>query len=383
MTAMALSTSTENIELILIRKFIGLPWGLVLLASAISFTGIAMLYSVAGGSFEPWASRQTIHFIIGIIFMVTIALIDIKFWYGFAYFGYILGLALLVLVEFRGVEGGLGAQRWLNIGGFRFQPSEIAKIMLVLALARYFNDVHYNNIKRLTTLIVPAILIGLSSLLVLKQPNLGTAAIMIMMSGAVVFLAGIGWKKFVIAGIAIAIVIPVAWQQGLVKDYQKQRVITFLNPESDPLGSGYNIIQSKIAIGSGGFFGKGFLNGTQSRLSFLPEKQTDFIFSIVAEEFGFVGGAAMVILYGLIIMMAMRIGTGCYSQFGQLMALGVAALLFLHVFINIGMVSGILPVVGVPLPLLSYGGSSMISTFIGLGFILNAHAHKDVDVNTD
>ena len=248
----------------------------------------------------------------------------------------------------------------------------------MLAVARYYHRLHPNNIQKITSLFFPAMLVGLSSLLVLQQPNLGTAAIMVMMSAVLVFMGGVSWKKFALAGIIAVAMLPVVWMQ--MHDYQKRRVETFLNPESDPLGAGYNIIQSKIAIGSGGIWGKGFLKGTQSQLNFVPEKQTDFIFAIVAEEWGMVGGLVVIALYAGLIFSGILIATRAYSTFGRLLAYGVVTLLFLHVFINIGMVMGLLPVVGVPLPLISYGGTNMISTLIGLGFVLNVQVHRKTEI---
>lgn len=366
-------------EIAVIRKIINLPWGFLFLMTIISTIGFIALYSAAKGNIDPWASKQMVRFAIAIPIMVFIAIMNIHLWFRFAYIGYGFCLVLLILVDVVGTTG-MGAQRWLNIGGFFFQPSELMKVFLVLSLARYFHMLHWSNLKRLLSLIVPAILIGVSAVLVLRQPNLGTATIMVMASLAILFLGGVSWKKFAVAGILFAALLPFAWNH--MHDYQKRRVYTFLNPESDPLGAGYNIIQSKIAIGSGGFWGKGFLNGTQSQLSFVPEKQTDFIFAIIAEEFGFVGCLLTIILYAFLIISGMKIGTRCTSTFGKLMAYGVTVILFLHVFINIGMVTGILPVVGVPLPLLSYGGSSMISTLIGFGFILNAHVHREEQIHT-
>lgn len=365
---------------IIIEKFRLLPRSLLGIAALLSFIGLSMLFSAAKGNIDPWASRQFYHVVLGMLIMLIIALIDIRFWFKTAYAGYIFGLMLLLLVDVVGVTG-MGAQRWINIGGFRFQPSELMKVLLVISLARYFHMLHLNNVKRLSSLSIPALLIAVSALLVLRQPNLGTTIIMVATSVSVIFMSGVGWKKFVVAGVLVIGLMPLAWNH--LHDYQKQRVYTFLNPESDPLGAGYNIIQSKIAIGSGGIWGKGFLNGTQSQLSFVPEKQTDFIFSIIAEEFGLWGGIVIIALFILLILSSMKIGLQCQNRFGRLMAFGITTIFFLHAFINIGMVMGILPVVGVPLPLLSYGGSSMISTWIGIGFICNAHIHAETKISRD
>ena len=274
-----------------------------------------------------------------------------------------------------GVEGGLGAQRWLALGGFRFQPSELMKVFLVLALARYYHSLHHNNLHKLRSIILPIILTGMAAGLILIQPNLGTASIITMVALIIIFMTGISWKKIIFVAIIGISALPVLW--GNMHDYQKRRVDTFLNPEKDPLGAGYNIIQSKIAIGSGGVTGKGFTKGTQSQLNFVPEQQTDFIFSIVAEEFGFIGSFIVLFLYGLLFFMAKRISDSCKSMFGAIVSMGMVSIIFVHVFINIGMVSGILPVVGVPLPLISYGGSSLISTLIAIAFVANAYIHRE------
>jgi rod shape determining protein RodA len=277
-----------------------------------------------------------------------------------------------------GVVGGLGAQRWLRIGSFQFQPSELMKVFLVLGLARYYHLLHFNNLHRLISLVFPLGLTALAAGLILIQPNLGTAAITCMVAGIMMFITGISWKKIIFVVTAVLLALPILW--GQMHDYQKKRVHTFLNPEDDPLGAGYNIIQSKIAVGSGGIVGKGFLNGSQTQLNFVPEKQTDFIFSILAEEFGFLGSLILLGLYTTMFILARNISQGCTSVYAKSVALGMSSIIFVHVFVNIGMVIGILPVVGVPLPLVSYGGSSLISSFIAVAFIVNAHIHRNVHV---
>ena len=362
-------------DLILLYKMARMPWMLFFLMFVVVSIGCAVLYSASGGDFNPWAARQFTRFAVGIPVMLLIAMIDIRFWFKISYVLYVFGIGLLIAVMFFGVEGGLGAQRWLNIGGFKFQPSELMKVFLVLALARYYHVLHMNNVKKWWSLIVPLMMIGVAVILILKQPNLGTAAIVALLGAILLFLAGVSWKLFFVGIVAVVIMVPVAWN-FVMHDYQKQRVITFLDPESDPLGAGYNIIQSKIAIGSGGFWGKGFVNGTQSQLAFVPERQTDFIFSIYAEEFGFVGGVFLIALYALILIYALMISIRCENTYARIMSMGMASILFIHVFVNMGMVMGLLPVVGVPLPLLSYGGSSMLATQIAFGFIFNASAHR-------
>jgi rod shape determining protein RodA len=350
---------------------------LLLLVMAACATGFAMLYSAAQGSFDPWASRQMIRFAMIFPVLVLVALIDIQVWFRYAYVLYGIGLVTLVAVEIAGFVG-MGAQRWINLGGVNFQPSEMMKIFLVLAIAHYFHAIHKNNITKLGYLSFPSLLLLVPAALVLVQPNLGTSFIILMTGVGLFFMAGIGWKKFVVVGVMGLSLLPVLW--GHMHDYQKRRVMTFLDPETDPLGAGYNIIQSKIAIGSGGLVGKGFLQGSQSQLSFLPEKETDFIFTMLAEEFGFVGGVAIVVLYVSIIFCCIRISFAAESYFGKLVAFGMGLILFLHMMINMAMVMGLIPVVGVPLPMLSYGGSSLISMLIGLAFVQNIHIHKDVPV---
>jgi rod shape determining protein RodA len=340
--------------------------------------GFMMLYSAARGEVSPWADRQFIRFLVLLPVMLFIAITDIRIWYRHAYLLYGFGILGLVGVEIAGFVG-MGAQRWIKIGGFTFQPSELMKVLLVLALARYFHALHMNNVGRLVFLIVPGALVGLPAGLVLIQPNLGTATIILLTGAGVMFMAGIGWKKFLAVGIVVAACLPFAW--GSLHDYQKQRVYTFLDPESDPLGSGYNIMQSKIAIGSGELHGKGFLQGSQSQLSFLPEKETDFIFTMLAEEFGFLGGLTVMLLYMTLIITGFIIAIHSMSFFGKLIASGISIILFIHMFINMAMVMGLIPVVGVPLPMLSYGGSSLISIMIAVGFVLSVHVHRDVVVH--
>lgn len=352
-----------------------LYWPLVGLIVLLNLIGIAMLYSAAKGNMDPWASRQMARFLVMVPVMVIIALVDIQFWVRIAYWLYGFGVVLLVVVEIMGFVG-MGAQRWVNVGGMNFQPSEYMKVALVLALARYYHFVHGNEINRLMVMAPVALLMLVPAALILKQPNLGTASILLMTGAGVMFLAGITWKLFAVGIVGAVSSVPLIWH--FLHDYQKRRVYTFLDPESDPLGAGYNIMQSKIAIGSGEFFGKGFLEGSQSQLNFLPEKQTDFIFTMLAEEFGMMGGVTILFFYALLIFMGFRIALVCRNQFGRLVAGGVSAVMFIHLFINVAMVMGLIPVVGVPLPFLSYGGSVLIAMMVGYGFVLNAYVYRDV-----
>jgi rod shape determining protein RodA len=370
-------TLRRNPELTLGQKVWHLNWGLVLLICLLAAIGLAMLYSAASGAWEPWALRQAVRFAGGAVLMFAAALIDIRFWFRMSYPLYFAALALLVLVEVMGTIG-MGAQRWINLGVIQLQPSEVMKIALVMALARYFHGVSFADIGRPTYLLVPLMLVAAPALLVLKQPDLGTAGMLLMVGGALFLVAGVRWWKFLLLGIAGGGAVPVAW--NFLHDYQKKRVLTFLDPESDPLGSGYHILQSKIALGSGGIFGKGYLQGTQSHLNFLPEKQTDFIFTMLAEEWGMAGGLALLTLFLLVFVYGFAIAIRSRSQFGRLLAMGLTVNLFLYVFINIAMVMGLLPVVGVPLPLISYGGTVMLSTMIGFGLVLSVSVHRDVRI---
>ncbi len=366
-------------ELVLFEKIRRAPTGLMLVSAIIYFIGTMVLYSASKGNFYPWAYKHIINGLVALPIFLVIMLTDIRVWFKLSYLLYGFGICLLLVVISFGVEGGLGAQRWLAIGGFRFQPSELVKVFLVVALARYYHLLHLNNLHRIWSLFIPLMFTAIAAGLVLIQPNLGTAAIICVVSAFILFLTGISWKKIISVTILVMMALPVLWAN--MHDYQKRRVDTFLNPENDPLGSGYNIIQSKIAIGSGGFLGKGLGKGSQSQLNFVPEQQTDFIFSIVAEEFGFFGSIFLLILYGIMFIQAQRISDMCLSNYARILAVGMVTIIFVHVFVNIGMVTGILPVVGVPLPLISYGGSSLISTMIALAFIANAYIHRDVEIN--
>lgn len=366
-------------ELVLFEKIRRAPTGLIFVAAFIYFIGTLVLYSASKGNFYPWAYKHVINGLVALPIFLVIMLTDIRVWFKLSYLLYGFGLCLLMVVFIFGVEGGLGAQRWLAVGGFRFQPSELVKVFLVLALARYYHLLHLNNLHKFRSLIVPLMLTGLAAGLVVIQPNLGTAAIICLVASFIMFLTGLSWKKIISVAILVVLALPVLWAN--MHDYQKTRVQTFLHPEDDPLGAGYNIIQSKIAIGSGGILGKGLSNGSQSQLNFVPEQQTDFIFSIVAEEFGFIGSCFLLILYGILFIQARRVADLCQSNFAKIISIGMVVIIFVHVFVNIGMVTGILPVVGVPLPLISYGGSSLISTMIALAFISNAYIHRDTEIN--
>jgi rod shape determining protein RodA len=358
-----------------VLKVLGINWGLLLILTGIACMGFAMLYSAANGHWEPWAGKQVVRFAIAVVVTIVVATVDLRFWLRSAYLIYIAAMLLLVAVEIRGAIG-MGAQRWIDLGVIQLQPSELMKISLVLALARYFSMLTVEEIGRPVRLLLPAFLILLPAGLVMKQPDLGTAMMLVLSGGAIFFLAGVRWWKFVLVLVAGGGAAPVAWR--FLRDYQKNRILNFLNPENDPLGAGYHSLQSKIAIGSGGLFGKGFMAGSQAHLSFLPEKQTDFIFTMLAEEFGLVGCIALLAAYTLVFVYGFAIAFRSRNHFGRLLALGLTINVFLYVFINTGMVMGLLPVVGVPLPLISYGGTSMLTVMFGFGLMMSVYVHRDL-----
>ncbi len=375
---MALLDSRLNApELTIGRKLWQIHWFFIVLLTTVAGMGVAMLYSAANGSLEPWASRHLLRYGVGLSFLVTVALIDVRLWMRWAYVIYGLALVLLAAVEVVG-NVGMGAQRWISLGFFNIQPSEVMKIAIVLALARYFHSAGPEDVSRLSFLVVPLLIIAAPAALVLRQPDLGTAVMLMMVGGALFFLAGVRLWMFASVGLAVVAAVPVVWR--FLHDYQRQRVITFFNPESDPLGSGYHIIQSKIALGSGGLFGRGFLQGTQSHLNFLPEKQTDFVFTMLAEEFGLVGGLVLIGMYVLILAYGFAMSLRSRNQFGRLVGMGVTVTVFLYVFINTAMVMGLIPVVGVPLPLISYGGTAMLTVLFGFGLLMSVHVHRDITI---
>jgi rod shape determining protein RodA len=360
------------------QKLAEVNWGFVALLAVIACAGFAMLYSAAGGSFSPWAARQMIRFVAGALLLVAVACVDLRFWMGFAYPSYLASLLLLVAVEVAG-RVGLGAQRWIELGPLQLQPSELMKITLVLALSRYLHGLDTGEVSRPLKLFVPLAMIGAPVALVLLQPNLGTATLLALCGALLLFLAGLSWRWIVPTLTAIAIAIPLTWEFAL-HDYQKQRVMTFLDPNSDALGAGWNITQAKIALGSGGLVGKGFLMGTQSRLNFLPEKETDFIFTMIGEEFGFLGSIALLAVFAAVIFYGIQIAMSSRSQFGRLLAMGITVNFFLYIMINGLMVMGLIPVVGIPMPLISYGGTAMMTVMFGFGLLMSVRVHRKVEV---
>ena len=352
-----------------------LNWGLVALIVTIGSIGIGLLYSAGGMSWQPWAGAQLSRFAVGLVLMIMIALVDVRVWLRIAYPLYGAMLFLLVVVEIMG-HIGMGAQRWINLGFFVLQPSELMKIALVLALAKYFHSMTLEDIAQPIKLVAPIGMVLAPVGLVLLQPNLGTATLLMLASAAVFYAGGVRWWKFLIVLALASAILPIAWHH--LHDYQKARLLTFMNPGADPLGKGYNILQSKIALGSGGMFGKGYGQGTQSQLQFLPEKHTDFIFVVLAEEFGLLGAWFLLGLYFLLIAYGYLIAFTCHNQFGRLTAFGLTTTFFLYVFVNVGMVTGTIPVVGIPLPLVSYGGTAMMTLLIGCGVLLGISIHRDI-----
>jgi len=369
--------TTGNQPMTIGQKLWRVNWSLIFFLIGLAIIGCAMLYSAGDASWDPWAKRQLIRFGIGLLLMIMVAITDIRIWLRYAYALYFLVLGLLIAVDVIGVVGG-GAQRWINLGIIQLQPSEIMKITLVLALAKIFHSTSLEEIGRLKSLIIPLLLVAAPVFLVLRQPDLGTAIILTMTAGVIFFLSGVrAWKFGLIIG-TILVSLPIAWT--MLHPYQKNRIFIFLDPESDPLGAGYHIMQSKIALGSGGVFGKGYLSGTQSHLNFLPEKQTDFIFTMLAEEFGMVGGLLLLAVYIIILIYSFAFSLRIHNQFGRLVTLGISGTFFFYIFINIAMVMGLLPVVGIPLPMVSYGGTAMLSIMIGFGFIICSHVHRDIRI---
>lgn len=364
-------------ELSLPEKVWSINWGLVLLVSLLACVGFGTLYSAANGHWDPWASKQIARYGVALVVMLVCAVVDLRFWYKAAVPIWWVSFALLVAVEVRGFIG-MGAQRWIDLGVIQLQPSEIMKVAVVLLLARSFHGRSVEDIGRLRYLIWPALAILVPAALVMKQPDLGTALMLVLGGAVMFFLAGVRLWMFAVVFAAGGGMVPLAWR--FLRPYQKARLVSFLDPESDPQGTGYHSLQSKIAIGSGGPMGKGFLEGTQSHLNFLPEKQTDFIFTMLAEEWGLIGGLALLALYTLVIVYGYAIAFRSRSQFGRLLALGIVVNLFLYVFINTAMVMGLIPVVGVPLPLVSYGGTAMLTVMFGFGLLISVYVHRDARI---
>ncbi len=363
-----------------LRKLLHLNWALIVLLVAVSSIGFLMLYAVAGGSVSPWVEPQMKRFALGMGVMLFVAMVPIWFWRNMAGVFYLGSLLLLVLVELIG-DVGMGAKRWIDLGFIRLQPSELAKITMVMLLAAYYDWLDIRKVSRPLWVLIPLVIILLPTFLVLRQPDLGTAILLVAGGGIVMFLAGVSlWYFAAIAASGIGLVVAVFQSRGtswqLLKDYQYKRIDTFLDPSLDPLGQGYHITQSKIALGAGGWSGRGFMQGTQTRLNFLPEKHTDFIFTTLAEDFGFIGGMTLLGLYLLILAFCFYTALKTKDRFASLVTLGIAGTFFLFFAVNMAMVMGLAPVVGVPLPLVSYGGSAMMVLLAAFGLVQSANVHR-------
>lgn len=363
-----------------LRKVLYVNWALVVLLAATASIGFLMLYSVAGGRLEVWAEPQMKRFAVGMVGMLAIGFVPIWFWRNVSALAYFGALVLLVAVELFG-DIGKGAQRWLDLGPIRLQPSELMKVSLVLFLAAYYDWLDIRKVSRPLWVLIPVAIILVPTFLVLKQPDLGTAIMLLAGGGFVMFVAGVSfWYFGTVVALVVALVFTVFESRGtewqLIKDYQFRRIDTFLDPGSDPLGAGYNITQAQIALGSGGWAGKGFMQGTQSRLNFLPEKHTDFIFTTLAEEFGFIGAVSLLVLYLLILVFCISSALANRDRFSALLIFGIAGTFFLFFTVNMGMVTGLMPVVGAPLPLVSYGGTAMIILLAAFGLVQSAHIHR-------
>ncbi|MDO5529191.1 MAG: rod shape-determining protein RodA [Paracoccus sp. (in: a-proteobacteria)] len=363
-----------------IRKIFYLNWPLVLLVSAVASVGFLMLYSVGGGNADIWARPQIERFVAGFVLMIALAFVPIWFWRGISVIAYLGCIGLLLVVEMFG-HVGMGAQRWINLGPIMLQPSELMKIALVIVLAAYYDWLDLNKVSHFFWVLVPAIVILIPFALVMMQPDLGTAGMLLLGGAIVMFAAGVSlWYFGFVAAVGVGLVSAVMQSRGtewqLLRDYQFRRIDTFLDPSQDPLGAGYNIMQAQIALGSGGWSGRGFMQGTQSRLNFLPEKHTDFIFTTLAEEFGFIGAGSLLLLYTLIVGFCLYSALTNRDRFASLLTIGIAGTFFLYFGINMAMVMGLIPVVGVPLPLVSYGGTAMMILLMGFGIVQSAHVHR-------
>ena len=359
------------------EKIFSLDYQLIFLILMLGIISFFAMYSTERGNFDYYTKSHVFRFCIFFLVFIFLGFVNIKFWHRSSYIFYFVVLLLLFAVDFFGITAS-GSKRWINLYIFNLQPSELMKITLILFLARYYNKIPYNDVNRIRFMLIPVIVIFLPFVLVLSQPDLGTAALILIGGLAVVYLSGFSIKYFTISSLMVVCLMPVII--AFLKPYQKMRILTFLNPERDPLGAGYQIIQSKIAIGSGGIFGKGYLMGSQSYLDYLPEKHTDFIFTLFSEEFGFFGSVALLIVYALIIYKIYSIGLKTRNNFGKLFCFGFAASFFIYVSVNMAMVLGLLPIVGAPLPIMSYGGSSMLAMMAGLGVVMSIKIHGDEEV---
>ena len=370
---MILSTSLNSASYSFIDKLKAVDYFLIIIVAIIGSLSVFSIYSTESGNFSFYTKNHLIRFLVFFSMFLILSFIRVSAWYRQAYIFYILGILLLLFVMFFGISAS-GSKRWINLFIMNLQPSELMKIAVIVCFARYYHRIQSSDIQSYKYLLQPIILLLIPCYLVITQPDLGTAILIAGSGLAIIWLAGLNLKYFVYSGLILLVSLP--FVISILKPYQKSRILTFFNPERDPLGAGYQIIQSKIAIGSGGFLGKGFLQGTQSYLEFLPEKHTDFIFTLFSEEFGFVGSIILIFLYALLIYRIIRIGFLSRSFFAKLYCFGFASALFLYIFVNIAMVLGLLPIVGAPLPIMSYGGSSMLSIMLGLSIVMSCKVYS-------
>ena len=370
---MILSTSLNSTSYSFIDKLKAVDYFLIIIVAIIGSMSVFSIYSTESGNFSFYTKNHLTRFLVFFFMFLVLSFVRVSFWYRQAYIFYILGILLLLLVIFFGISAS-GSKRWINFFIMNLQPSELMKIAIIVCFARYYHRIQSSDIQSYKYLLQPIILLLIPCYLVITQPDLGTAILIAGSGLAIIWLAGLNLKYFIYSGLILLVSLP--FVISILKPYQKSRILTFFNPDRDPLGAGYQIIQSKIAIGSGGFLGKGFLQGTQSYLEFLPEKHTDFIFTLFSEEFGFVGSMVLILLYALLIYRIIRIGFSSRSFFAKLYCFGFASALFLYIFVNIAMVVGLLPIVGAPLPIMSYGGSSMLSIMLGLGIVMSCKIYS-------
>ena len=370
---MIISTSLNSSSYSFFDKLKAVDYFLIIIVAIIGSISVVSIYSTESGNFSFYTKNHLTRFLVFFSMFLVLSFVRVSVWYRQAYIFYILGILLLLLVIFFGISAS-GSKRWINFFIMNLQPSELMKIAIIVCFARYYHRIQSSDIQSYKYLLQPIILLLIPCYLVITQPDLGTAILIAGSGLAIIWLAGLNLKYFVYSGLILLVSLP--FVISFLKPYQKSRILTFFNPDRDPLGAGYQIIQSKIAIGSGGFLGKGFLQGTQSYLEFLPEKHTDFIFTLFSEEFGFVGSMVLILLYILLIYRIIRIGFSCRSFFAKLYCFGFASALFLYIFVNIAMVLGLLPIVGAPLPIMSYGGSSMLSIMLGLSIVMSCKIYS-------
>ena len=370
---MILSTSLNSTSYSFIDKLKAVDYFLIIIVAIIGSMSVFSIYSTESGNFSFYTKNHLTRFLVFFSMFFVLSFVRVSFWYRQAYIFYILGILFLLLVIFFGISAS-GSKRWINLFIMNLQPSELMKIAIIVCFARYYHRIQSSDIQSYKYLLQPIILLLIPCYLVITQPDLGTAILIAGSGLAIIWLAGLNLKYFIYSGLILLVSLP--FVISILKPYQKSRILTFFNPDRDPLGAGYQIIQSKIAIGSGGLLGKGFLQGTQSYLEFLPEKHTDFIFTLFSEEFGFVGSMVLILLYALLIYRIINIGFFSRSFFAKLYCFGFASALFLYIFVNIAMVVGLLPIVGAPLPIMSYGGSSMLSIMLGLSIVMSCKIYS-------